>query len=553
MTSQVYSRKWRPQHFRDLAGQEHVVTTLLQAVMQDRVAHSYLFCGPRGTGKTTTARVVAKAVNCLDVREGDPCNGCAVCLSINEGRFLDIIELDAASNRGIDEIRNIRDKVAFAPVEGRRKVYIIDEAHMLTEHASNAFLKTLEEPPAHAIFVLCTTEPHKLLPTIISRCQRFDFRRLGSAVMVERLRRICQEENVQVEDEALQAVARSAGGSLRDAENLLEQLVVSHGSPVSMETVHELLGLGHSERALELVRYLLLGNSASALGAINRATWEGVDLRQLHRQALQLLRGVLVQQWGAGDSLDLSPETAAELASLASRVGPERVAKAVRLFTEVDMRRDAPSPLPLELAVVEVCLDGVPASASGPARQAEVQPSRRVGTPPAPVLEKEPPPSEPETGLSPTPGPQIEVEDGGPTIVSDGADAGEAASEGPRPSPVFVDGWNDLVRALSRIKGRRFNIGALLRDCRGQQVEGENLVLAFAHRSHLERMQQELEDPQSQRAVQEALEKHLGRAYALSLTLSEDNGTHSGASPSRSPLVRYAMGMGAKILEEQEK
>ena len=180
MTSQVYYRKWRPGCFADLVGQEHVANTLRQAIRQGRVSHSYLFCGPRGTGKTTTARIVAKAVNCLDPQEGDPCNRCAICVSFNEERFMDTIEMDAASNRGIEDIREIRDKVNFAPAEGQRKVYIIDEAHMLTDQASNAFLKTLEEPPAHVIFILCTTEAHRILPTIVSRCQRFDFRRLPS-------------------------------------------------------------------------------------------------------------------------------------------------------------------------------------------------------------------------------------------------------------------------------------------------------------------------------------------------------------------------------------
>ena len=263
MTSQVYYRKWRPSSFAELVGQEHVATTLRQSLKQGRVSHSYLFCGPRGSGKTTTARIIAKAVNCLDLRDGDPCNVCTICSTINDGRFMDIIELDAASNRGIDEIRDIREKVNFSPAQGSRKVYIIDEAHMLTDAASNAFLKTLEEPPAHVIFVLCTTEVQKILPTIVSRCQRFDFRRIPSDLIYNRLAAIAEAEGVTVEPEALRLVARYASGSLRDAQNLLEQLVVSYGDGVGLLQVEDLLGLGHGERWLDLVKYLLMGQHLS--------------------------------------------------------------------------------------------------------------------------------------------------------------------------------------------------------------------------------------------------------------------------------------------------
>ena len=183
MTSQVYYRKWRPNNFANLAGQKHIRTTIQNAVTKDRIAHSYLFCGPRGTGKTSTARILAKAVNCLNPDSGDPCNDCDPCVSFNDGTFLDLIELDAASNRGIDDIREIREKINFSPVKGRRKVYIIDEAHMLTPEAENAFLKTLEEPPKHIMFILCTTEMDKIAPTIISRCQRFDFKLLSLSLI----------------------------------------------------------------------------------------------------------------------------------------------------------------------------------------------------------------------------------------------------------------------------------------------------------------------------------------------------------------------------------
>ena len=346
MTSQVYYRKWRPSSFSELAGQEHVSTTLRQSVRLGRISHSYLFCGPRGCGKTTTARIIAKAANCLDLQDGDPCNTCDVCRAISDGRFMDIIELDAASNRGIDEIRDIRDKVNFAPVQGRRKVYIIDEAHMLTDAASNAFLKTLEEPPEHVIFVLCTTEAHRILPTIISRCQRLDFRRIPSETVFGRLAEIAEAEGVTVEPAALRMVARYASGSLRDAENLLEQLVVSCPDGVTAQQVEKLLGLGSDETALELVKYLLLGNTTASLTAVNQAAWEGSDLRQLHRQASDLLRGFMHLQWGSEDAVDLPEHVQSQLRELVGKQPPWRIVHALKIWGAVNMRYDAPSTLP---------------------------------------------------------------------------------------------------------------------------------------------------------------------------------------------------------------
>src|SRR3990172_1835861 len=220
MTSVLY-RKWRSQSFSELVGQEHVTRTLLNALASGRLAHAYLFCGPRGTGKTSTARILAKAINCQEnAGLGEPCNRCLMCRSITEGRCLDLIEIDAASNRGIDEIRDLRDKVNFVPNEARYKVYIIDEVHMLTPQAFNALLKTLEEPPGHTVFVLATTEAHQVPSTIISRCQRFDFRRIPLPQMTERLAHICREEGISSRPEALETLARRATGSLRDAENM---------------------------------------------------------------------------------------------------------------------------------------------------------------------------------------------------------------------------------------------------------------------------------------------------------------------------------------------
>src|SRR4030042_1045144 len=215
MTSQVFYRKWRPQTLAQVVGQQHITQTLRNAVESGRIAHAYLFCGPRGTGKTSTGRILAKAVNRLNTVKCEPCNDCQMCRAINENSALDIIEIDAASNRGIDEIRELKEKVNFSPAQARYKVYIIDEVHMITKEAANAFLKTLEEPPAHAIFVLATTEPHKVLPTVLYRCQRFDFHRLSQPSVIEQLEYICKKEDIHTEPEALRLIAKVSTGSLR--------------------------------------------------------------------------------------------------------------------------------------------------------------------------------------------------------------------------------------------------------------------------------------------------------------------------------------------------
>jgi len=255
--SQAYYRKWRPQGWDEVIGQEHIVRTLRSALEQGNLAHAYLFSGPRGTGKTTTARIIAKAVNCLaEEQNARPCNQCENCEAINQGRFLDLIEIDAASNTSVDDIRDLREKINFSPNKGRYKVYIIDEVHMLSNAAFNALLKTLEEPPAHAIFVLATTEVHKIPATVLSRCQRHEFRRIPLNFIQALLKDIAEKENVQVEPAALTAIARQATGSMRDAVSLLDQLA-STGSQVTLELTQQVLGTAAGESVYEVIEAIL--------------------------------------------------------------------------------------------------------------------------------------------------------------------------------------------------------------------------------------------------------------------------------------------------------
>ena len=545
MTSQVYYRKWRPSSFSELAGQEHVSTTLRQSVRLGRISHSYLFCGPRGCGKTTTARIIAKAANCLDLQDGDPCNACAVCQSINDGRFMDIIELDAASNRGIDEIRDIRDKVNFAPVQGRRKVYIIDEAHMLTDAASNAFLKTLEEPPGHVIFVLCTTEAHRILPTIISRCQRLDFRRIPAETVFGRLTEIADAESVAVEPAAMRLIARYASGSLRDAENLLEQLVVSCPDGVTAPLVENLLGMGSDETTLELVKYLLLGNTTASLSAVNRAAWEGSDLRQLHRQTSDLLRGFMHLQWGSEDAVDLPEHVRAQLKELVGKQPPWRIVHALKVWGAVNMRYDAPSTLPLELAVVEICEES---AAPAPPQEAPPPPPARQERAPQPPRAARPEPAAPPPREPRPDRPPARERQERPAAPA------RASSAPPGEQDEFKDRWLAMLRSLRRYKGK-YALDGLLRECDNTAfLEEKTLVLPFRHKSNMERMQEELDNPVSQQKMTEALASHFGEGCDYRLTMSNAQQANGNANKTaqQSPLVRAALGMGARILQEQE-
>ena len=550
VNAQVFYRKWRPSSFSQLVGQDHVSTTLRQSIKQGRVSHSYLFCGPRGSGKTTTARIIAKAVNCLDIQDGNPCDACTNCRSVNGGQFMDIIELDAASNRGIDEIRDIRDKVNFAPAQGLRKVYIIDEAHMLTDAASNAFLKTLEEPPAHVIFVLCTTEAHRILPTIISRCQRFDFRRISSDLIYGRLADITEAEGVTVEPDAIRLVARHASGSLRDAENLLEQLVVSSTDGVTLKQVEELLGLNNGESALELVKYLLMGNTSASLSAVNRAAWGGTDLRQLHKQVIELLRATMHLQWGSEDAIDISEDVTAQLKELIGSLPPWRIVRSLKIWGDVNMRYDAPSTLPLELAVVEICEDTAPPAA-------QPAPVARAAAPVPAQQDRAP------RGAAPPPQTRGPNSDAGrpaparpPTRVPEQSTSQRRATPDPEPISELGAQWLSAVKVLGRHRGKKYNLGALLRDCKANAVslEGNTLVLGFSNRANLERMQEEMDDPASRRQVSEAVTNSFGATYELRLALANGGGAtaNTAKTAQQSSLVRTALGMGARVLEEIE-
>ncbi|KUG02557.1 dna polymerase iii subunits gamma and tau [hydrocarbon metagenome] len=287
-------RAWRPQKFQDVVGQEQTVTAFKNAIAQGRIAHAYLFSGPRGTGKTSIAKIVAKALNCLNVSEGEPCNECSSCLDINRGNFMDVVEIDAASNRGIDEIRELREKVRIMPAQGKKKVYIIDEVHMLTTEAFNALLKTIEEPPESVIFILATTELQKIPATIVSRCQNYQFRRITMAEITTRLEQVAESNGIHISQEAVAIIARRSNGGLRDALSILDQIYSYKGTLIQKEDVIEVLGLVDDIFMADLIEALLSHDSARVINMLNLALDQGKETQQIARESVIYLRDLLL-------------------------------------------------------------------------------------------------------------------------------------------------------------------------------------------------------------------------------------------------------------------
>jgi DNA polymerase III subunit gamma/tau len=468
MTQALY-RKWRPHLWDEVVGQDPIVQTLRNSIRLGRLGHAYLFSGPRGTGKTTTARLLAKAYNCLsEDLSSRPCDQCANCKAVNNSSFIDLIEIDAASNTSVEDVRKMREKIGLSPSQGKFKIYIIDEVHMLSTAAFNALLKTLEEPPAHSVFILATTEIHKIPATVLSRCQRFEFRRIPVNHIVVQLEKIVEKENLQVSNDALVLIARQATGSLRDAISLLDQLS-SGGEAIDLQSAQDLLGTSTSQVVIDLSSAVIDKNATAGLEVLHQALDGGSDPRQLARQVVDHFRIMLLLCLGNADQVDLPAEQKKQIQPQCAKTDARSLVEYIRLFNNAatDARNAWQPSLSLEIALAQAVafLPGtlVESASSQPVKpKPEFTPGQRPTQPikPQPV-------NQPQASKLVAP----ESVTGNPSKPET-----EPANQQSGNPELILQQW-DKVRAV--VKRQRPQTEALLNSCKVRRIQDNSLVLGF--------------------------------------------------------------------------
>ncbi len=497
-------------------GQDHIVTTLTNAIKADRVGHAYLFAGPRGTGKTTLARLLAKGVNCTNADAAKrPCNECDNCKAVNENRFLDLIEIDAASNTSVDDVRDLRDKINFSPSQGKYKIYIIDEVHMLSTAAFNALLKTLEEPPPHAIFVLATTEIHKIPATVLSRCQRHEFRRVPVDEIVANLKHIIKAENIQADDDALIQIARQSAGGMRDAQSLLDQLS-STGDKITLALAQQVLGTATSQSVLDVLNAVNDHDPAHGLESIHKALDAGADPRSLARQIVEYLRGLMLIQMGNANQVEATADVKKQMQAHAKSFSTSDVLRMMKAFNNaaVDLRGGWQPSLSLELALAEV-LDA-------PSESPQIAAPRQT----KPRLE-----SAPQTATQP----QVEKE----------------AAPHPQQAEKSAVSAGDVIKAWKRMSASlpkaQANLSALMNSVRMIDTHGSTLILGLAS----DVLVSKIDKPDQIEAIQKLIKDEFGADVSVRCVVTNAKGKIP-ANVAQDGMVATAIQHGGEIVDTQD-